>query len=699
MVRDITSLNVGAWAEAVITAIHAVVAPIAAYMLWRKSWRSWSNILLFIMTSFSFGLSSLYWAWEIAAQAVRIDIFFIHPEKRGHANLTTYSPVLDAISRANYFFSDAVVLWRAWVLCREDYKRALWIPFLCLTCAILAGTTTLATRVALSVTVPTSEAHRRLSEAINHSQEIALPLSLMTNVTATTIISHKAWRYRRLIQDTGKKSQKQSTRIQKILALLIESGFIYSIAGTILLIAVFIRFPWGTLGDYYGPVFVEIAYTSCQLNHFFKHYTGTAVACQTSRYYFASKKASVVLATDARSVMKSAVARFNQREDGGGMPPSMCSAVGLLSMPVIIPCNPVTANAAQYIALSRGTKEDSLFPSYSHKSRWRTLKLASRFALTPPLPMLGLHHLAARVATSGSMQTTSDDLSTDGSHALYATMSLVFESFFFGIYAMLVPFSVHILMKRGLRSLTNLFMFTAMFVPFVLSMLYWAVQIAEQAVHIQTFFVHRENRDTINITTFSSLFNGIILINYILGDAIVVWRSWVMSDRIWQTATYPYRTACGHNGISVAATVLATIGVKTATFVLFADGTDDSAPTVNAINVLQVTTLVISLLTNLTATGFISHKAWHYRITVKAGLMTRALTLMFVFIPLTFGTLGDIYLRVNAEIAGIYPTIVVALVGLERTLNDTTFWRSDTARSPSTILHAAQNAQAAGKHI
>ena len=58
-----------------------------------------------------------------------------------------------------------------------------------------------------------------------------------------------------------------------------------------------------------------------------------------------------------------------------------------------------------------------------------------------------------------------------------------------------------------------------------------------------------------------------------------------------------------------------------------------------------------------------------------------------------FGTVGDVYAPISMQVAvrsiliglltegtntrtpkGIYPTIVIVLVGLERTLNDTTFW-------------------------
>ncbi|KAJ3555403.1 hypothetical protein NM688_g2596 [Phlebia brevispora] len=305
------------------------------------------------------------------------------------------------------------------------------------------------------------------------------------------------------------------------------------------------------------------------------------------------------------------------------------------------------------------------------------------------------------------MSMTSADLSLDGLHVLYATMSLVFESFFYGIYVVLVPFSTQLLLKRGLGSRSNIFLFTAMFLPFVLSSLYWAVEVAEQAVRIQAFFVHRANRNATNITAYATIFNAVVLFNYIFGDAIVVWRSWVLCRAEYGKLLFIPMVLL----VLTTLTVLGTITVKVSTFLVFVNGTPGSVTSV--INVLQVSTLAVSFLTNVAATGFISHKAWRHRVFVKEALNKRekttrvervftlliesglaycvsgALVLIFTFVQLPFGTLGDIYAPINAQIAGIYPTIVVVLVGLERTLNDTTFWNVASTQGASIQGNAA----------
>ncbi len=52
-----------------------------------------------------------------------------------------------------------------------------------------------------------------------------------------------------------------------------------------------------------------------------------------------------------------------------------------------------------------------------------------------------------------------------------------------------------------------------MFVPFVLASLYWAIEVAEQAVRIDVLFVHREKRNTTNLTSYSTIFNAVVLLN------------------------------------------------------------------------------------------------------------------------------------------------------------------------------------------
>ncbi len=85
-----------------------------------------------------------------------------------------------------------------------------------------------------------------------------------------------------------------------------------------------------------------------------------------------------------------------------------------------------------------------------------------------------------------------------------------------------------------------------MSIQFVLSSVYWALCLAEQLVLIQILTIDPSLRNHHNITTYSTLFNAIVLINvspfvgvivtfmlmprmqYIFADAVVVWRAWAL---------------------------------------------------------------------------------------------------------------------------------------------------------------------------
>ena len=60
-----------------------------------------------------------------------------------------------------------------------------------------------------------------------------------------------------------------------------------------------------------------------------------------------------------------------------------------------------------------------------------------------------------------------------------------------------------------------------------------------------------------------------------------------------------------------------------------------------------------------------------------------------------YGTLGDIYVPVSIQIAvrASDLTIVIVLVGLERTLNDTTFWQGTTVDSSEQARHGKAQAK------
>ncbi len=104
-----------------------------------------------------------------------------------------------------------------------------------------------------------------------------------------------------------------------------------------------------------------------------------------------------------------------------------------------------------------------------------------------------------------------------------------------GIFVALVPFSTHTLLyvspsfyeihyflkhisvfrKRGLSSRTNILLLFAMLIPFILSSAYWILEVVQEMVRLQIFFVHRSLHipPSGTIVHYEAVFDNIIYVN------------------------------------------------------------------------------------------------------------------------------------------------------------------------------------------
>ncbi|KAL5504111.1 hypothetical protein ACEPAH_8184 [Sanghuangporus vaninii] len=161
-------------------------------------------------------------------------------------------PTFNALILINYALTDSVVVWRAWVLCKDGSKAILTIPMFFLICTSMSMFATIDVRVTMAVS------GRNLNQ-IDISQMTNMVLSLLANVFATSISAYRAWQHRQSIRETLSEERDTSTKVEKILSLLVESGLMYCVSGIMVLIASVIRLPFGTLGDFYTPVHVQVA--------------------------------------------------------------------------------------------------------------------------------------------------------------------------------------------------------------------------------------------------------------------------------------------------------------------------------------------------------------------------------------------------------------------------------------------------------
>ncbi|KAL1704146.1 hypothetical protein EV121DRAFT_206480 [Schizophyllum commune] len=125
--------------------------------------------------------------------------------------------------RFNYFVSDAIVVWRAWVLWPNSRpaKGAL--------CVCLAGSL-----VGVIVECVWTVEDLVEGEPAIRTLMMTVPL-LATNIVATVLVGIQVWIYRRDIKGSFGPVTK-TTRVEKVLLLLVESGLVYCLIWVIYLV-------------------------------------------------------------------------------------------------------------------------------------------------------------------------------------------------------------------------------------------------------------------------------------------------------------------------------------------------------------------------------------------------------------------------------------------------------------------------------
>ncbi|KAI0245594.1 hypothetical protein BJV78DRAFT_1287438 [Lactifluus subvellereus] len=173
--------------------------------------------------------------------------------------------------------------------------------------------------------------------------------------------------------------------------------------------------------------------------------------------------------------------------------------------------------------------------------------------------------------------------------------------------------------------------------------------------------------------------NIVLLINYIITDGVVVWRTWVLcADQSTAVLMIPVVTLI-INFLFYATAV----GVR-ATLLIVPGSFKAHRKSAHIPHVADVTILCLSLLTNVLATSIIAVKVWKYRrslsqvfghkpspasrilsLLIESGMLYIVIgvfSLVSFFVYLPERTLVDIFLPVAVQLAGMYPIAVLLLV-------------------------------------
>ncbi|KAL5485980.1 hypothetical protein ACEPAI_7024 [Sanghuangporus weigelae] len=245
--------TIGLICQTLFYGVYAALIPFSTHFLLRRKTMSKANKLMFSITIFMFLLSTAYWVTSIGSEISTLVVTSSSSPDR----LTVWSSLselFNSLLLINYILTDGIVVWRAWVLCKDGSKKILMVPLFLLFCTSLSVLATVSIRAAMLVI-----GGKKLKPIIDIMQMVNLVLSLLTNICATSIIGFRAWQHHREVREVLSKERGTNSKVERILVMLVESGLIYCISGLLVLLASLVRLPHGTLGDIYTPVHVQIA--------------------------------------------------------------------------------------------------------------------------------------------------------------------------------------------------------------------------------------------------------------------------------------------------------------------------------------------------------------------------------------------------------------------------------------------------------
>ncbi|KAJ7899024.1 hypothetical protein B0H13DRAFT_2030936 [Mycena leptocephala] len=262
-----------------------------------------------------------------------------------------------------------------------------------------------------------------------------------------------------------------------------------------------------------------------------------------------------------------------------------------------------------------------------------------------------------------------------GRNILYVVLGLVAQTLFFG-------------QKRGLKTTAHMILLVITLFMYLLSATYWAYRIADVISRMYIFIGNPQAPVSSPVTRLLTLFNALTLLNYILCDGVVIWRARLICSPDHRKYLYFPLFCLGITAVAVCGV----IGLRIAGLYLKTFG----ETLIKVVDILQISALILSLISNLSSTGVVGIAAWRHREAVRVGFQKTTkgdqilrillesgvlycisgllgLACSLIRLPHTTLALGDLYTPVNVQIAGMYTPVVLLLVSMQRSLSETSF--------------------------
>ncbi|CAK5271307.1 unnamed protein product [Mycena citricolor] len=236
--RDLNQDAVGVIWESMFVGAYGVFFMLAVYSIFRKGMRSRGSYIMLAVVIYLYATSLTLWALNVTSLFQTTRALLMIEDQTASVNdrinlanekLMVLGNPMEALFMFNMVVGDAVVIWRAWVL----YHGRWWIvgmPCLMLLLSLGFNITDIVCLTHAGFSTNTSIAG--VGDICPHAELMSWAFSLGTNFICTVLIATKAWTHRRSTRNLHSTASsgnrpRRTLSTDKVLALLVESGFIY----------------------------------------------------------------------------------------------------------------------------------------------------------------------------------------------------------------------------------------------------------------------------------------------------------------------------------------------------------------------------------------------------------------------------------------------------------------------------------------
>ncbi|KAJ7214157.1 hypothetical protein C8J57DRAFT_1397523 [Mycena rebaudengoi] len=218
----------GTIAQTIFFSAYGIFFAVALYSIFRKGLRSRAAIIMLLVVVYLYVASAAQWAMNVWVTLTKIHGFLMVPDvpfrdrpELAEAAILKVVGVQEAIFDFNMAVGDSVVVWRTWAVHQHRVQRRILV-------ILVSGTLLLLTFIFSIIDTACSnyDGAAPLPGVCYEAGIIGWGLSAATNITCTIFIGLKARRHRKITRPLGKSSRMSG---EKVLSILFDSGFIYSL--------------------------------------------------------------------------------------------------------------------------------------------------------------------------------------------------------------------------------------------------------------------------------------------------------------------------------------------------------------------------------------------------------------------------------------------------------------------------------------